>query len=99
MAAAVVETGQPSKAACGKQPHSYADSNLCTDESGVQKRLKSPVESTGAVPAPGVWDTVRKAYQRISGSPEPARGEAHGYEAILQTWIDTFAASHQFYGD
>jgi hypothetical protein len=68
-------------------------------ETGVQTHLESPAGSTGAVPAPGIWETVRRAYQRISGLPELAPGEAHGYEAILQTWIDTFAASHQFHGD
>ena len=48
---------------------------------------------------PGIWDTISKAYRRISMLPEPAPGKPNGYEVILQTWIDTFAASHQFYGD
>ncbi len=31
--------------------------------------------------------------------PELGPGKPNSYEVILQTWIDTFAASHQFYGD
>jgi hypothetical protein len=74
IAARAVETVQPSMAACVEKPHFDADSNLCTDGSCVQRYPETPAETAEATSAPGIWDTVRKAYCRISMLPEAAAG-------------------------
>ena len=99
IAADAADAVQPSTTACVEKSHLYAASTLRVDTSGVQTGPEQPTECTDAIPTRSIWDTVSKAYRRISMLPEPAGGEAGGSESILQTWVDTVAASHQFYGD